>query len=110
MLFAGVVALFWKRTDRRAGFPGLLVGTIVFVIWRFLLGEPKFFGESSVEAAVPGTLAALLTIVILSYRRFGSETFTVEEIRRAATRDMNRFTKRDLMVTDTDTDASSTDE
>ena len=110
VLFAGIVALFWKRTDRRAGFPGLVVGGIVFVVWRFLLGEPAFFGEGSVEAAVPGTLAALLTIALLSYAWDGSETFTVEEIRRAATRDMNRFTKRDLMASDTDSETPSVDD
>ena len=110
VLFAGVLALFWQHTDRRAGFPGLLVGGAVFVVWRFLLGEPEFFGEGSVEAAVPGTLAALLTIAILSYTWFGSETFTVEEIRHAATRDMNRFTQRELMASDTDTDAPSSDD
>ena len=110
VLFAGVLALFWQHTDRRAGFPGLIVGGIVFVVWQFLLREPEFFGEGSVEAAVPGTLAALITIVILSYTRFGSETFTVEEIRRAATRDMDRFTRRELRASDTDTDIPSTED
>ena len=110
VLFAGVAALFWRHTDRRAGFPAMLVGGAVFVVWRFLLGEPEFFGEGSVEAAVPATLAALLTIAILSYTLPDSETFTVEEIRRAATRDMDRFTRRDLTASDPDADTPPTDD
>lgn len=66
------------------------------MVWHFILGEPEFFGEGAVEAAVPATLAALATIAIVSYVLDDSETFTVEEVQREATRNMNRFTRDEL--------------
>lgn len=96
VLFAGILAMFWSNTKRAAGLPGFLVGGAVFVVWHFILGEPEFFGEGSVEAAVPATLAALTTIAIVSHVLDDSETFTVEEVRREATRNMNRFTRDEL--------------
>lgn len=86
VLFAGILALFWSKTKRAAGLPGFLVGGVVFVIWHFVLGEPEFFGEGPVEAAVPATLAALATIAVVSYVLDDGETFTVEEVQRAATK------------------------
>ena len=96
VLFAGILAIFWSKTRRAAGLPGLLVGGAVFVVWHFVLGEPAFFGEGSVEAAVPATLAAVATIAVLSYLLNESKRFTVEEVQREATRNMNRFTRDEL--------------
>ncbi|WP_336365082.1 sodium:solute symporter family protein [Halalkalicoccus salilacus] len=96
VLFAGILAMFWSKTKRAAGLPGFLVGGAVFVVWHFILGEPEFFGEGPVEAAVPATLAALATIAIVSHVLDESETFTVEEVQREATRNMNRFTRDEL--------------
>lgn len=96
VLFAGVLAMFWSHTKREAGLPGFLVGGVVFVYWDVILGEPAFFGEGPLESAVPATLSALVTIGVLSYLLGDGETFTVEEVQRAATRDMKRFTRDEL--------------
>lgn len=81
VLFAGVVTLFWHRTTRRSAFAGFVVGGITFVVWVFVLGEPEFFGEGTLEAAVPATAAAFVTIVVVSYLIDG------ERLDIAATRD-----------------------
>ena len=96
VLFAGILAIFWSKTRRAAGLPGLLVGGAVFVVRHFVLGEPAFFGEESVEAAVPATLAAVATIAVLSYLLDESKRSSVEEVQREATQNMNRFTRDEL--------------
>ncbi|HET7324830.1 MAG TPA: sodium:solute symporter family protein, partial [Halococcus sp.] len=99
VLFAGILTLFWKRTKREAGLVGFLVGGVVFVIWQFVLSEPALFHEGPLESAVAATAAALVTIVVVSYLHPEGETFTVVEVRNAATRDMERFSGTDATVT-----------
>ncbi len=106
VLFAGILAMFWSGTKREAGLPGFLVGGTVFVFWYFVLGEPAFFGEGPMESAVPATLAALVTIGVLSYL-YDGETFSVEEVKRVATQDMERFTRDDLVAEDDPTTPSN---
>ena len=100
VLFAGILAMFWDGTKREAGLPGFVVGGLVFVLWHFGLGEPALLGEGPLESAVPATVAALVTIVLVSYLYSAGETFTVEEIKQAATRDMKRFTGGEATVAD----------
>ncbi len=99
VLFAGILAMFWRKTKREAGLVGFIVGGVVFVLWHFVLGEPPLFGEGPLESAVPATVAALVTIVVVSYLHPSGETFTVAEVRSAATRDMERFSGADATVT-----------
>ncbi|WP_272913441.1 sodium:solute symporter family protein [Halococcus sediminicola] len=100
VLFAGILAMLWKGTKREAGLPGFIVGGAVFVLWNFVLGEPALFGEGPLESAVPATVSALITILGVSYALPDGETFTLAEIRTAATRDMERFTGGDVTVAD----------
>ena len=100
VLFAGILAMFWDGAKREAGLPGFVVGGAVFVLWHFGLGEPALFGQGPLESAVPATVAALVTIVVVSYLYSAGETFTIEEIKQAATRDMERFTGGEATVTD----------
>ena len=95
VLFAGVVALFWDGTTREAGLPGFVVGGIVFAVWHFVLGEPALFGQGPLESAVPATASALVTIVGVSHLSTDGTSFSIEEIRRTATRDMERFSVGD---------------
>ncbi len=100
VLFAGILSMFWEGTKRKAGLPGFLVGGVTFVIWHFGLGEPALFNQGPLESAVPATLSALVTIIGVSYLLPDGETFTMEDIRRAATQDMERFTGSDVTVGD----------
>lgn len=100
VLFAGILAMFWSGTKREAGLPGFLVGGTTFVIWHFGLGEPALFNQGPLESAVPATLSALITIIGVSYVLPKGETFSMEEIRHAATQDMRRFTGSDVTLTD----------
>lgn len=99
VLFAGILALFWKRTKREAGLVGFIVGGVVFVCWHFVLGEPALFGEGPLESAVPATVAAFLTIVVVSYLLPSGETFSVAEVKSAATREMDRFSGAEATIT-----------
>ncbi|WP_435076374.1 sodium:solute symporter family protein [Halococcus sp. AFM35] len=110
VLFAGILAMLWDGTKREAGLPGFVVGGGVFVLWHFVLGEPALFGEGPLESAVPATVAALVTIVGVSYALPSGETFTVSEIRAAATRDMERFTGGDVTVADGGTEKNADDD
>jgi SSS family solute:Na+ symporter len=108
VLFAGIVTLFWDGTKRKAGLPGFIVGGSVFVIWHFVLGEPALFGEGPLESAVPATLAALVTIVAVSYLLSDGETISVNEIRQTASQDLRRFTRSEATLT-SDSDDVATD-
>jgi SSS family solute:Na+ symporter len=110
VLFAGIVAMLWSGTKREAGLPGFIVGGGVFVLWHFVLGEPALFGQGPLESAVPATVAALVTIVGVSYLLPSGETFTISEIRAAATRDMERFTGGDVTVADGGTETKTDDD
>lgn len=87
VLFAGVIALFWRRTTRWSALAGFVVGGITFAVWVFVLGEPTFFGEGKLESAVPATAAALVTIVVVSYFS-GGERLDIAAIRTKAAEDM----------------------
>lgn len=87
VLFAGVIALFWRRTTRWSALAGFLVGGITFAVWVFVLGEPTFFGEGKLESAVPATAAALATIIVVSYSS-GGERLDIAAIRTEAAEDM----------------------
>ncbi len=109
VLFAGILALFWDGTKREAGFPGFVVGGIVFVIWRFWLGEPALLDQGPLESAVPAMVSALVTIIGVSYLYPEGSTFTVDQIRQAATEDMKRFTGSDTTLTDSDGETTADD-
>jgi SSS family solute:Na+ symporter len=109
VLFAGIVTLFWDSTKREAGLPGFIVGGIVFVIWHFVLGEPALFRQGPLESAVPATLAALVTIVGVSYLLSDGETVSVDEIRREASQDMRRFTRSEATVVGDNDDVATDD-
>lgn len=110
VLFAGILTMFWGGTKREAGLPGFLVGGVAFALWHFGLGEPALFNQGPLESAVPATLAALITIIGVSYVLPDGETFTVSEIRHAAARDMRRFTESDVTVADGGDTAPSDDD
>ncbi|MFC7157208.1 sodium:solute symporter [Halomarina halobia] len=90
VLFAGILSMLWRGTKRDAGLPGFVVGGIVFVIWQFGLGEPALFGQGTLEAAVPATFSALLTILALSYFRSG-DPVDLGIVRTEARADMDRI-------------------
>lgn len=100
VLFAGIIAMFLPGTKREAGLPGFLVGGMAFVVWHFGLGEPALFNQGPLESAVPATISALITIVGVSRVLPDGETFSVGEVRRAATQDMRQLTGSDVTVTD----------
>jgi SSS family solute:Na+ symporter len=101
VLFAGILSMLWSGTNRRAGFPGFVVGGVVFVIWQFVLGEPALFGQGTLESAVPATAAALLTIVVLSYALDG-ETVDVDAVREEAAADMDRIRGGEVSMSNSD--------
>ncbi len=87
VLFAAVVALFWRRTTRESALAGFIIGGITFIVWAFILGEPELFGQGSMESAVPATAAALVTIIGVSYFHDG-EQLNILAIREQAAKDM----------------------
>ena len=87
VLFAGVAALFWRKTTRKSALVGFIVGGLTFVVWAFVLGEPELFGQGTMESAVPATAAALLTIVVVSYLS-DCERLSVDVVREQAAEDM----------------------
>ncbi|MDQ2050826.1 sodium:solute symporter family protein [Natronolimnohabitans sp. A-GB9] len=90
VLFAGLVMMLWDGTVREAGLPGFVVGGLVFVVWEFGLGSPEFFGEGQVEPAVPATIAAIVTIWLVSVL-YDGETFDNDDVREHASQDMDRL-------------------
>jgi SSS family solute:Na+ symporter len=101
VLFAGIVAMLWSGTKRKAGLPGFIVGGVTFGIWQFGLGEPELFGQGTLESAVPATLAALITIIGISYFLEG-ENIDVDLVREEAADDMKRISEEDLSVGNSD--------
>ncbi|GAA0681085.1 sodium:solute symporter family protein [Natronoarchaeum mannanilyticum] len=99
VLFAGLVMMLWDGTVRESGLPAFVVGGVVFVIWEFYLGSPEFFGQGRVEPAVPATAAAILTIVVVSLL-YDGERFDTDEVRRIASRDMDRLTAEEIRADD----------
>ncbi len=99
VLFAGIAAMLWDGTRREAGLPGFVVGGVVFVVWAFGLGEPALFGQGPLESAVPATLAALVTILGLSYLGYG-EKITVGRVRSEARDDMRASRERGVGSSD----------
>lgn len=99
VLFAGLVMLLWDGTVREAGLPGFVVGGGVFVIWEFALGSPELFGEGQVEPAVPATLAAIVTIWLVSVF-YDGETFDNDRVRELASEEMSRLNAGDAVKSD----------
>lgn len=99
VLFAGVLSMLWSETSPKAGLPGFIVGGVTFTIWQFGLGEPALFGQGTLEAAVPATLAALITIVGLSLL-FDGETIDIQKVREDAVSDMNRVRAGEVVESD----------
>ncbi len=99
VLFAGLVMMLWDGTVRESGLPAFVVGGVVFTIWEFYLGSPEFFGQGRVEPAVPATAAAILTIVVVSLL-YDGERFDTDEVRRIASRDMDRLTAEEIRADD----------
>lgn len=99
VLFAGLVMMLWDGTVRESGLPAFIVGGIVFTLWEFYLGSPEFFGEGQVEPAVPATVAAILTIVVVSLL-YDGEKFSTDHVREIASRDMNRLTAEEVTADD----------
>lgn len=100
VLFAGLVMMLWDGTVREAGLPGFVVGGIVFVIWEFVLGSPELFAEGQVESAVPATVAALITIWLVSVFYRDGEAFDIDRIRDIASRDMDRLEADEAISSD----------
>ncbi len=100
VLFAGLVMMLWDGTVREAGLPGFVVGGLVFAVWEFALGSPTFFGEGQVEPAVPATLAAIVTIWLVSKLYDGGERFDVSRVRELASRDMGRMEAEETVAGD----------
>lgn len=101
VLFAGLVMMLWSGTVREAGLPAFIVGGVVFTIWEFYLGSPELFGEGQVEPAVPATLAAIVTIWLVSVF-YDGERFDTDTVRELASEDMERLTGEELMTEDDD--------
>ncbi|GAB7021001.1 sodium:solute symporter family protein [Halostagnicola bangensis] len=101
VLFAGLVMLLWSGTVREAGLPAFIIGGVVFAIWEFYLGSPELFGEGQVEPAVPATVAALLTLWLVSVF-YDGERFDTDDVRELASEDMDRLTADELVSEDED--------
>lgn len=60
-IFVALVFAFWRKTAMNSAVPAILVGSIAFSIWEFVLGRPY-----SIEPAVPTAIAAAATILVVS--------------------------------------------
>ena len=64
---AFVCGLFYKNVTVRAGFLSILTGTVVAIIWIFVLVPAQVLGKfSGLAAMVPGGIVAFITIFVVS--------------------------------------------
>lgn len=77
-IFVCLLYALWRKTAKKAAFPSIIVGAIVFSIWEW--GTGQAFG---IESAVPCAIATALSIFLISKYSKGAATVELDKVATA---------------------------